>query len=93
MAHIFITPQQLFAYAKRHNMLNDPIRICDGMAVSYFPTINSVARSQRGIVLDLSCDDPIGYDDLLPQDRTIVYHHNGKELSDPYAPKELDEMK
>lgn len=33
----FVTVQDLYIYAMQHNLLDARIRICDGMAVSYYP--------------------------------------------------------
>lgn len=60
----FITVLDLYAYAKENNLLDARIRICDGMAVSYYPCPRSLSKSRYEIVIDVSADEPIGYDEL-----------------------------
>lgn len=88
-----VTPRGLYRYAQKHGLEDCRIRIADGMAVSYFPTEDSVCRSKSGIVLDVSCEPMIEYDELAAPDRVIIYQHNGREIKEPQPPKELDQMK
>lgn len=60
----FITVQDLYAYAKENNLLDARIRICDGMAVSYYPDPRAVSKARYEIVIDVSANEPIGYDEL-----------------------------
>lgn len=60
----FITVQDLYYWAKTHRLLEARIRICDGMAVSFYPRPSSVSYSRYEIIVDLSADTPIEYDDL-----------------------------
>lgn len=62
-----ITIRQLFEYAQRHNLADATLRICDGMAVHYYPDAGSLYRSRFEIVIDVSALDPIDYDELNPQ--------------------------
>ena len=50
----FITVQDLYAYAMQHNLLDARIRICDGMAVSYYPDPRSVSKGRYEAVIDVS---------------------------------------
>lgn len=68
-----LTPEALYYYAKKHGLEKERIRICDGMAVSYFPTEESICRAKNKIVIDVSCERPIEYDELADDDRVIVY--------------------
>ena len=68
-----LTPETLYLFAKKHNMERERLRICDGMAVSYFPTEASVCRAKNKVVIDLSCDNPIEYDELSADDQVILY--------------------
>lgn len=68
-----LTPEALYYYAKKHNIHKERIRICDGMAVSFFPTEESICRAKNKIVIDLSCDTPIEFDELADDDKTIIY--------------------
>lgn len=69
---MLITPKQLYKYAEAHDLLDAPIRVCDGMAVSYFLTHQTLARSQS-LVLDVSSCDPIEYDQLTPAEQRLTY--------------------
>ena len=60
----YITVQDLYAYAKEHKLLDARIRICDGMAVSYYPNPSSVGKGRYEIVIDVSALEPIDYDEL-----------------------------
>lgn len=74
-----LTPEALYHYAKKHGLERERIRICDGMAVSYFPTEESICRTKNKIVIDVSCDNPIDYDDLADDDQVIVYRSLAKD--------------
>ncbi|MBR5283423.1 MAG: hypothetical protein IKU22_11680 [Alistipes sp.] len=71
--HLPLTPFALYQYAKKHGLEHERLRICDGMAVSYFPTEESICRAKNKIVIDVSCEEPVEYDDLADDDRVIVY--------------------
>lgn len=60
----YITPLDLYAYAKTNNLLNARIRICDGMAVSYYPDPGTLSRGRYEVVIDVSANDPIEFDEL-----------------------------
>lgn len=66
-----LTPRILYTMAERNNLLDSPIRICDGMAVSYFPDASTVGKSINKIVIDLSTEQPIEFDDLPVEDMGI----------------------
>lgn len=68
-----LTPEALYYYAKKHGLEKERIRICDGMAISYFPTEESICRAKNKIVIDVSCDTPVEYDELADDDQVIVY--------------------
>ncbi|MEG2022553.1 MAG: hypothetical protein RRZ83_00380 [Alistipes sp.] len=59
-----MTIQQLYDYAKERHIENARLRICDGMAVSFYPTISSLSRATYEVVLDVSDLTPIEFDDL-----------------------------
>ena len=62
----------LYNYAVANGLQNAPIRICDGMAVSYFPKMECLGRS-TSTVIDLSTIDPIEFDDLTPLETRVTY--------------------
>ena len=62
----------LYNYAVANGLQNAPIRICDGMAVSYFPEMKCLGRS-TSTVIDLSTIDPIEYDELTPLEQRVTY--------------------
>lgn len=60
----YITVQDLYAYAKEHKLLDARIRICDGMAVSYYPDPKALCRGRYEVVIDVSANTPVEYDEL-----------------------------
>lgn len=60
----YITVQDLYAYAKERKLLDARIRICDGMAVSYYPDPRAVCAGRYEIILDVSANQPVEYDEL-----------------------------
>lgn len=69
---MLITPKMLYNYAVANGMQNAPIRICDGMAVSYFPTMKCLGRS-TSIVLDVSTIVPKEFDELTALETRVTY--------------------
>lgn len=69
---MLITPKMLYNYAVANGLQNAPIRICDGMAVSYFPEMKCLARS-TSLVIDVSTVEPYDYDSLTDFERRITY--------------------
>ena len=69
---MLLTPKMLYNYAVANGMQNAPIRICDGMAVSYFPDMKCLARS-TSLVIDVSHIEPIEFDDLTEFEKRITY--------------------
>lgn len=59
-----MTVRELYEYAADKRILDAPIRICDGMAVSYYPEPKSLVRGRYEIIIDVSDLDPIEYDEL-----------------------------
>lgn len=60
----YITILDLYAYAKRHGLLEARVRITDAEAVSYYPNIRSVERGVYEIVIDVSNLEPIDFEEL-----------------------------
>lgn len=77
-----LTPRKLYEYAKQHNLADVQIRICDGMAVSYYPTIGSLARTKDRAIIDVSNQQPVEFDELSANDQVIIYE-DGRHR-DPY---------
>ena len=59
-----MTVRELFAWAARERVLDAQIRICDGMAVSYYPELSSVKRGGYETVIDVSALEPVEFDEL-----------------------------
>lgn len=59
-----MTPRELYEIALHRNLQDAHIRICDGMAVHYYPETTSVHAEHYEIVIDVSDLEPLGYDDL-----------------------------
>ncbi len=60
----YITVRDLYGFAMTNKLLDARIRICDGMAVSYYPAPRSVGRGMYEIIIDVSADEPIEFDEL-----------------------------
>ncbi len=60
----YITVRDLYGFAMTHKLLDARIRICDGMAVSYYPAPRSVGRGMYEIIIDVSDDEPVEFDEL-----------------------------
>ncbi len=59
-----MTVRELFAWAARERVLDAQIRICDGMAVSYYAELSSVKRGRYETVIDVSALEPVEFDEL-----------------------------
>lgn len=83
-----ITPRSLYQYACKYGLEDERIRICDGMAISYFPTDLSICRSKNKVIIDVSDETPIEWDELSRDDQTIVYrmYYDDKIVEEQYAP-------
>lgn len=68
-----ITMAELWAYAKKNKLENAPIRVCDGMACSFYVTTDSVARAPMEIVIDVSNCECLEYDDLQESAKRVIF--------------------
>ena len=68
-----LTPELLYRYAQKYGLENERLRICDGMAVSYFPCLRALAKSKKRIVIDVSAEEPVEFDELSADDMGIQY--------------------
>ena len=68
-----ITLAQLWYFARAHHLEDAHIRICDGMAVSFFPNRSSIAVSPQRVIIDVSDLDPVEWDELSAVDQRIRY--------------------
>ncbi len=59
-----MTVRELYQWAAREKVLDAQIRICDGMAVSYYPELRELHRGRYEAVIDVSTAQPIEFDDL-----------------------------
>lgn len=75
-----LTPVLLFLFAKAYGLEKARIRICDGMAVSYFPTLDAVCRTKDKMVIDVSAEPFFEFDELSQADTGILYtlDHNAE---------------
>ena len=69
----FMTCYDLYAPCQHRDLHTDDIRLCDGMAVSYFLTLGSVKFTKSAIVIDTNDLTPVEYDDLDAKDRVIIW--------------------
>ena len=68
-----ITVAQLWAFARAHHLENAAIRICDGMACSFYVNMLAVGRAPMEIVLDVSACKLIEYDDLQKTSQRVIF--------------------
>lgn len=68
-----LTPRLLYTLAVEAGMADERIRICDGMAVSYFPRLGSLARSKKRVIIDVSLEPVVEFDELSADDTGIQY--------------------
>lgn len=66
-----MTVRDLYEIAADRHLLDAPIRICDGMAVSFYPESPNVIRGRYELVIDVSDLPMIDFDDL-PENRLIL---------------------
>lgn len=59
-----LTVLELYEFARTRNLLDAPVRVCDGMAVSYYLEPQCMGTGRYEIVLDVSSLQPVDYDDL-----------------------------
>lgn len=59
-----VTVRDLFTWAQKHNLADAPIRISDGMAVSYYPMQSCLLQGVYEVNIDVSGIEPIEYDEL-----------------------------
>ena len=59
-----MTVRELYQWAAREKVLDAQIRICDGMAVSYYPERRELHRGRYETVIDVSTARPIEFDEL-----------------------------
>ena len=68
-----MTIQELYNFARELKLEDAELRICDGMAVSYYPTRPCLGYAPFEVVLDVSSIEPIDYDDLKEHATRVVY--------------------
>lgn len=68
-----LTVRDLWEFARQNKLEDARIRICDGMAVSYFPKISSICVSPQRIIIDVSDLEPVEWDELSAVDQRIRY--------------------
>lgn len=68
-----LTVRDLWEFARKNNLEDARLRICDGMAVSYFPRIADICVSPDRVIIDVSDLDPVEYDELSAVDKRIRY--------------------
>ncbi len=59
-----LTVRDLFDFASAAHLLDAPLRICDGMAVSYYPELKSLEIGRYELVIDVSDLQPVEFDEL-----------------------------
>ena len=68
-----LTIAQLWAYARAHKLENAAIRVCDGMACSFYVTRSAIGRAPMEIVIDVSSLPIIEYDDLTKSAKRVTF--------------------
>ena len=68
-----LTVRDLWEFAKANNLEDARLRVCDGMAVSFFPNRSSIAVSPQRVIIDVSDLDPVEWDELSAVDQRIRY--------------------
>lgn len=64
-----MTVRELSQIAEERKLLDAQIRICDGMAVSFYPEPTSIGPGCYELVIDVSDLEPIDFDDLVEKCR------------------------
>ncbi|MCM1300106.1 MAG: hypothetical protein NC250_01820 [Alistipes senegalensis] len=75
MKYDYITVRDLYGFAMTHKLLDARVRICDGMAVSYYPAPQSVGRGMYEIVIDVSGDEPVEFDEYAQHYDAVSTDH------------------
>ena len=68
-----LTIRDLWEFARKNKLEDARIRICDGMAVSYFPTVSCLCVSPQRVIIDVSSLEPVEWDELSAVDQRIRY--------------------
>lgn len=66
-----MTIRELHQIAEERRLLDAQIRICDGMAVSFYPEPSCITPGRYELVIDISSLPVIEYDEL-PERRLIL---------------------
>lgn len=69
----YFTMRDLWLYAIENKLQDAPIRICDGMACSFYVEKSAIAKAPYTVVIDISALQLIEYDELTPADRRVSY--------------------
>lgn len=64
-----MTIRELYQVAKERRLLDAQIRICDGMAVSFYPEKSCITPGRYELVLDISALPVVEYDELIERCR------------------------
>lgn len=64
-----MTIRELYQVARERKLLDAQIRICDGMAVSFYPEPSCITPGHYELVLDISALPVIEYDELIERYR------------------------
>lgn len=59
-----MTVRELYQWAAEQKVLDAQLRICDGMAVSFYPEPCNIHRGRYETVIDVSDCPPVEYDEL-----------------------------
>ena len=64
-----MTLRELYEVAEERKLLDAQIRICDGMAVSFYPEKECVTPAHYDLVIDVSGLPVVEYDELMERCR------------------------
>lgn len=69
----YFSVRDLWEWAQKNGLCDAQIRVCDGMACSFFIDRTALARSPYCVVLDVSALPVFEYDELPASHRRVTY--------------------
>lgn len=70
----YMTVYDLFTRSVDKGLADAPLRLCDAMAVSYFPTVGCVRHVKNEIIIDVASLPSVEYDDLEADDLVVDWN-------------------
>ena len=69
----FMTCYDLYSATRQRDLHTEIIRLCDGMAMSYFLNLGCVKFTKKAIIIDTAELQAVEYDELESKDRVVVW--------------------